>query len=56
METEIEKQATYKTIVLESKVLRNKCNEMQDMQDLYNEYCEHYEKLQKTSIYSWMVE
>lgn len=38
METEIEKQATYKTIVLESKVLRNKCN---DMQDLYNEHYEH---------------
>lgn len=34
METEIEKQATYRTIVLESKVLRNKCNEMQDTMNL----------------------
>lgn len=34
METEIEKQTTYRTIVLESKVLRNKRNEMQDTMNI----------------------
>lgn len=42
MKTVIEKQATYTTMVLKSKVLQNKCNTLQDIQDLYNEHREAF--------------